>query len=115
MSKSRGWRREDGNQHPPWMWEQIARRYGLRFERILDPGALDQAAVAIVPSGMARSLNCIPMRFEEGELVLGVADPLTTTAQEYVETWTKFRVRLVVVPLIDVDRAHAELSPRPPS
>lgn len=57
---------------------------------------IDTAAVTLLPVRMARRKSVIPIGFEEGHLVLAMADPLDVEAIDETEIRTGMKVRPVV-------------------
>jgi type IV pilus assembly protein PilB len=73
----------------------LAEQKGLEFVS-LPSQAFDRDAVATMPQRVARRRLVVPVRFEEGELVLAMADPLDVEAIDEAELRSNAKVRPVV-------------------
>ena len=62
----------------------------------------------MLPEEKARMQNALPLRFEEGQLVVAVADPSNELVIENLRRTLGFEPRLVVAPQADLIRAIAD-------
>lgn len=79
----------------------LAEQLGLEFVDLSET-TIDISAVAMVPEHAARRHNCIPVRFEDGRLVLAMADPANVVAIDDIRALAKRDVRPVVATKQDV-------------
>ena len=79
----------------------LAEQLGLEFLDLSETQP-DPSAIALVPEGTARRHNCIPVRFDDGRLVVAMADPANVVAVDDIRAITKRDVRVVVATKIDV-------------
>lgn len=84
----------------------VADQHGVAFIRLDNVNVHPEAACLLDP-GAARKLRCIPIRIEDGELTLAVADPMDQRAMEAVSKVTRLRVRVVAAAPDDIERAQA--------
>ncbi len=73
----------------------LAEQLGLDFVD-LDEQPIDPSAVSLVPEMVARRHNCIPIAFDEGRLVIAMADPANVVAVDDIRAMAKRDVRTVV-------------------
>lgn len=75
----------------------LAETFGLEFlepvHRDLNPKVLH-----LVPPEVARNFEILPLRLEDGVLVLGMVDPLDVVAEDVVRLHTGYSVRRAVIP-----------------
>lgn len=82
----------------------LATQIGLRF---VDLGefAVDGSAVGIVPGAVCRRHNAIPIGFDEGKLVVAMADPANVFAVDDIRSITGLEVKPAVSTRADVAAA----------
>jgi type IV pilus assembly protein PilB len=87
----------------------LAAQIGLEFVE-LDDESIDPTAVATVSAALARRYQALPIRWEEGRLVVAMADPSNVFALDDIRTITGAEVRTVVATrtaiLEAIDRHH---------
>jgi len=87
----------------------LAARIGMRFVDLSDV-AVDGAAVAAVPASICRRYGVLPIGFEDGKLVVAMADPGNVFAIDDIRSLSGLDVRPVVATKADVtaaiDRLH---------
>jgi type IV pilus assembly protein PilB len=84
----------------------LAAQLGLEFVDLSDT-SIDASAIAMVPEATARRHKCIPVRFEDGRLVVAMADPANVVAIDDIRAMSKREVRAVVATKADVLNAIA--------
>ena len=75
----------------------LARVFGLEF---LEPSHrnLDPQVTNMLPSEVARNFEVMPLKIDDGALVLGMVDPLDVMAEDVVRVHTGYPVRRAVLP-----------------
>lgn len=84
--------------------ETLADQKGLEHVS-LGSLAIDREAVSLLPVRFARSERVVPVGFDDGSLVLVMADPLDIETMDAVRMMTGYRVKPVVASARDI--AHA--------
>lgn len=84
--------------------EALAGQKGLTHVN-LTSYPIDRAAVVLLPVRMARRRGVLPIGFEDGRLVLAMADPLDVEAIDEAELRTGFKVTPVVAGATQVEYA----------
>jgi type IV pilus assembly protein PilB len=79
----------------------FAEQFGLEFVDLAETH-FDASAVATVPEATARRYNCVPLRFEDGKLVLAMADPANVVAVDDIRALSKRDVKVVMATKQDV-------------
>jgi type IV pilus assembly protein PilB len=79
----------------------LAAQLGLEFIDLSDT-SIDASALALVPEATARRHKCIPVRFEDGRLLVAMADPANVVAIDDIRAMSKSEVRAVVATKADV-------------
>ncbi len=79
----------------------LATQIGLKFVDLND-FAVDGSAVGRVPENVARRHYAIPVGFEDGKLVVAMADPANVFAVDDIRSLTKLEVKPVVATRADV-------------
>ncbi|MGH2819474.1 MAG: type II secretion system ATPase GspE [Actinomycetota bacterium] len=79
----------------------LAQQLGLEFIDLAD-AQLDPSAVALVPEGVARKHNVIPVAFDGDRMMLAMADPANVLAVDDVRALTKKDVKTLVATKTDV-------------
>ena len=82
----------------------LAQQIGLRFVDLND-FAVDGAAVASVPTTVCRRYNALPIGYDDGKLVVAMADPANIFAIDDIRSLTGHEVRPVVATKADVTAA----------
>ncbi len=82
----------------------LATQIGLKFVDLGDY-AVDGSAVGRIPDHMARRHYAIPVGFEDGKLVVAMADPANVFAVDDIRSVTKMEVKPVVATRADVTAA----------
>ena len=95
-----------------WLHERdlgrlLAGQKGLPFVEVRGSDA-EPEALEKLPEEKARMQNALPLRFEEGQLVVAVADPSNELVIENLRRTLGFEPRLVVAPQADLIRAIAD-------
>src|SRR5947208_10242756 len=97
-----------------WLHERdlgrlLAGQKGLPFVHVTatDP---EPAALQVLPEEKARLQNALPLRFEDGRLVIAVADPSNELVLENLRRTLGAEPRLVVAPHGELIRASGEAS-----
>ena len=70
----------------------------------------DAAALALIPTDVARRLRMMPLFFVGGHLYVAVTEPLDLEAQDYIRQITRMIVEPVLVLRPDLERAYSRLS-----
>jgi type IV pilus assembly protein PilB len=87
----------------------LAQQIGLRFVDLGD-AVIDPSAVATVPDAVCRRHHALPIGFEDGKLVVAMADPANVFALDDIRSLSGYEVRSVVATKADVaaaiDRCH---------
>jgi type IV pilus assembly protein PilB len=73
----------------------LAAQIGLEFVELADE-QIDPTAVATVSASLARRYQALPIRWEDGRLVVAMADPSNVFALDDIRTITGAEVRTVV-------------------
>ena len=76
----------------------IAGQLGMQFQERLDDSGCDDSLLARLPLSFARSRCLLPLRVEQGRLLLALADPLDLLSQDEVAKRYGMPVTVVVVP-----------------
>lgn len=84
--------------------ELIARELGLEYVDLLEYKINIQATTSIDET-MARRYNCIPIDFEDGKLVVAMADPTNIYALDDIRLSTGYEVKPVVSARDDIQNA----------
>ena len=84
--------------------EELARALQLSYTRITDK-EIDTAARAKVPTKVVFQHTIMPMRADNGTLVIAVNDPFNLAMIESVRLVTKCRVELALSPAADIAKA----------
>ena len=84
--------------------EELARALHLSYTRITDK-EIDTTARAKVPTKVVFQHNIMPMRADNGTLVIAVNDPFNLAMIESVRLVTKCRVELALSPAADIAKA----------
>jgi type IV pilus assembly protein PilB len=79
----------------------VAEHMGLQFVDLTET-QFDAMAIAMVPETVARRYSCIPVRFEDGRLLLAMADPGNVVAVDDIRAMTKRDVRTFIATKADV-------------
>jgi type IV pilus assembly protein PilB len=79
----------------------LSEQLGLEFVDLTET-QMDASAMAMVPEVTARRHNCIPVRFEDGKLVVAMADPANVIAIDDIRALTGKEIRAVVATKADV-------------
>ena len=89
----------------------LATQIGLRF---VDLGefAVDGSAIGRVPGAVCRRHSAMPIGFEDGKLLVAMADPANVFAVDDIRSLTGMDVKPVVATRADVARRHRPLLPR---
>lgn len=82
----------------------LAQQVGLDFVD-LDEYQLDRSAVTIIPGALCRRYTILPIGFEDGMLMLAMADPGNVLALDDVRQMSRMQVRPVVATYEDLIRA----------
>ena len=82
----------------------LAAQLGLEFIDLTE-SQVDQGAVALVAEPVARRHSCLPVRIDNGTLVVAMADPANVVAVDDIRAMTKRDVRVVVATKADVGAA----------
>ncbi len=84
--------------------EAIARQKGLKHLSLLSY-PIDREATSLIPERMAKRRQVIPIGFDDGKLVLAMADPLDIESIDDVEMRTGYHVCPVVASASQVNNA----------
>ncbi|HVF21050.1 MAG TPA: ATPase, T2SS/T4P/T4SS family [Mycobacteriales bacterium] len=79
----------------------LAQQIGLQFVDLNDH-PIDPTAAALVPDAVSRRHTALPIGFEEGRLVVAMADPANVFAMDDVRSITGMEVKPVVATKADV-------------
>jgi type IV pilus assembly protein PilB len=79
----------------------LSEQLGLEFVDLTETN-IDASAVAMVPEVTARRHSCIPVRIEDGRLVVAMADPANVIAIDDIRALTGKEIRTVVATKADV-------------
>jgi len=82
----------------------LAQQVGLQFVD-LDEYPVDSAAVSAVPGGLCRSYTVLPIGYQNGSILLAMADPGNVLALDDVRQITRMQVTPVVATHEDLSRA----------
>jgi len=87
----------------------LAQQIGLRFVDLSDH-PVDGSAVSLVPDAVCRRHTALPIGYEDGKLVVAMADPANVVALDDIRSLTGLEVRAAVATRPDVlaaiDRYH---------
>ncbi len=87
----------------------LATQIGLRFVDLTD-FAIDGNAVRLVPAQVCRRHNALPVGYEDGKLLVAMADPANVFALDDIRSATRLDVKPMVATKVDVmaaiDRFH---------
>ncbi len=88
----------------------LATQIGMEFVDIAD-AEVDARAVTLVPDALCRRHALLPIRFEDGRLVVVMSDPSNVVAMDDVRTITKMEIKPVIGTresiLVAIDRYQA--------
>jgi type IV pilus assembly protein PilB len=87
-----------------------ARWMGYDFVRNLGDEAIDPAAASLLPASVLRRYRAIPLRFDEGALVVALADPTNIIAIDDIRHITGKDVKVIVAGTEDIAEALVRLS-----
>jgi type IV pilus assembly protein PilB len=73
----------------------LAAQVGMEYIDLPDAD-IDPHAVTAVPAALARRHALVPVRFEDGKLVVAMADPANVVAMDDVRTATKLELRVAI-------------------
>jgi type IV pilus assembly protein PilB len=79
----------------------LATQIGMRFVDLSDH-PVDISAVALVPEGVCRRHTALPIGYEDGKLVVAMADPANVFAVDDMRTVSGYEIRPVVATRPDV-------------
>ena len=79
----------------------LAAQIGMKFVDLSDY-AVDGSAVSRVPATVCRRHHALPIGYEDGKLVVAMADPANVFAVDDIRAMTRMEVRLVVATKADV-------------
>ncbi len=79
----------------------LAEQKGLRYVRLSEFG-VDREASARIPVEFARSQRAVPVAFDDGSLVVAMADPLDIETMDEIRLMTELRVAPVVATSSDI-------------
>jgi type IV pilus assembly protein PilB len=82
----------------------LAAQVGMEFVDLADAD-VDPRAVTIIAPALARRHALLPIRFEDGKLVVAMSDPSNVVARDDVRTATKMDLKVVIATRDDVLRA----------
>lgn len=83
------------------LMDAVGAQLQVPFMRI-EKETLDPAVVRLIPQQVARVRRCIPVRREEGRVLLAMADPLDLATLNEVERLCKERVDIRIAPALDI-------------
>ena len=87
----------------------LAGQLGLEFVD-LDAASIDASAAGLISDALARRYQALPIGWEDGKLVVAMADPGNVFAIDDIRTITKSEVRVVVTTpaavLAAIDKIH---------
>ena len=69
----------------------------------------DPAATALLPEKFARRYGALPVRFDDDQVVVAVADPTNVVASDHLRLALGLNVRFVVVAIDDLERTIARV------
>ena len=87
----------------------LAAKFHLPVADLGAPGAIDPQAAYAVPEELVRKHGWLPVRMDEGELVVATADPLDNAAYDDFRFVSGKRLRLVLAPPSQIRKAISEL------
>ncbi len=87
----------------------LARHIGLEFVS-LDEVTIDPSASALIPEPLARRYNAIPIAFEDGSLVVAMADPANVLAIDDIRAITGLDVLPRVATKTEVEDAISRMA-----
>lgn len=82
----------------------LARSIGFEFVDLAEV-AIDPSAVALVPEQLSRRYGAIPYAFEDGQLLVALADPANVLAIDDIRALTSREVQIRVATRSDIDAA----------
>jgi type IV pilus assembly protein PilB len=92
---------EDGVLTEVQLVEAVASQHGLRFVDFADL-SVDASAVSLLPPAVCRRHTVLPVGYDEGRLLLAMADPGNVVAIDDVRSLTRRDVRPVVATRVDL-------------
>ena len=84
--------------------EALAEQHGLAFVDLSET-KMDEEAVALLPESVARRYNAVPVRVENGSLVVAVADPTNILAHDDLRLALGTDLRIVVTDAAQLEDA----------
>ncbi|MEE8491185.1 MAG: type II secretion system protein GspE, partial [Acidimicrobiia bacterium] len=87
----------------------LARHIGLEFVS-LDEVTIDPSASALIPEPLARRYNAIPIAFEDGSLVVAMADPANVLAIDDIRAITGLDILPRVATKTEVEDAISRMA-----
>jgi type IV pilus assembly protein PilB len=84
--------------------KMIASHMGVEFVS-LNEVAIDPAATALIPESLARRYAAIPIKFEDGALVVAMADPGNVLVVDDIRAITALRIIPKIAPRSEIDDA----------
>jgi type IV pilus assembly protein PilB len=82
----------------------LARQIGFRFVDLTDH-QIDPSAAMLIPEQVARRYRALPIGYEEGRLLVAMADPANLFALDDIRTITGMQVQPVVATAADIESA----------
>ena len=82
----------------------LAQQIGLRFLELSDH-PIDASAAAVVPAAVCRRYNALPIGYEDGRIVVAMADPANVFAIDDIRSISGMDVKPVVATKADVTAA----------
>ncbi len=82
----------------------LARSIGFEFVDLTE-AAIDPSAVALVPEQLCRRYGAIPYAFDNGDLLVALADPANVLAVDDIRALTNREVKIRVATRSDIDEA----------
>ena len=86
--------------------EALSHQHGLEFVD-LSSLRVDEAAVALLPESVARRYHALPVAFEDGTLLIAVADPADLIAHDDLRLALGTDTRIVIADAAELDAALA--------
>lgn len=83
---------------------ELARKVGLPFVR-LNTFQAEKSAINLVPREVAQKFQLMPLKIEQGKLVVAVDDPFNKEAIDTLQFVSNLHVELVVSPTDDISKA----------
>ncbi len=87
--------------------EALSHQHGLEFVD-LSKLAIDEEAVALLPESVARRYHALPVAFDEGTLLIAVADPTDLIAHDDLRLALGTDTRIVIADVAELDAALAK-------